>query len=452
MKELKCRKITLNSEKPLICVSVTGANIKEIKEQAGVIKRLNPDIIEWRADCLKIENEEKDTFEIAYALKCVHKALRSYPLIFTFRNRDEGGERRVNFEKYKEYCHYVALEAKKCKVELIDIEAFGKRDVLGINELIDEMHDFGLKVIGSYHDFRRTPKKNEILDILKTMDDMGADVLKIAAMPKHKGDVFSIYNAAKEADVQINKPIIAISMGELGAVTRVALTQTKSVLTFASLCEDETFEGELRQECIEKMNSLGQVPFNIAKTIIDVNRRGKITGNISVIGFMGTGKTTVSKALAEILNCKEIDTDKYLVNKFGKEITEMFEDMSEEEFRDAESAAIKEIARTKPQIISCGGGAVIRRKNSDVLKENGAIVRLDADPKTIFERVSRRTTRPLLNGNMNIEHIMKLMDERELRYREAADITVNVDSNNRILTCYRIIVGLIKKGIITTNK
>ena len=79
------------------------------------------------------------------------------------------------------------------------------------------------------------------------------------------------------------------------------------------------------------------------------------------------------------------------------------------------------------------------------------IVRLDADPETIFTRVSRRTTRPLLNGNMNIEHIKNLMDERELRYREAADITVNVDSNNRILTCYRIIAELVKKGIITTK-
>ena len=122
--------------------------------------------------------------------------------------------------------------------------------------------------------------------------------------------------------------------------------------------------------------------------------------NIFLIGFMGTGKTTVSKALAEILNCKEVDTDKYLVEKYNKEITEMFEVMSEDEFRDAESVAIEEIAKTKPQIISCGGGAVIRKKNSDVLKKSGVIVRLDADPETIFERVSRRTTRPLLNGNM----------------------------------------------------
>ena len=449
MKELKCRKFTLNNEKPLICVSVTGANLAEIKEQAKVIKRLNPDIVEWRADCLKIEDEEKDTFEIAYALKCVHKALKSYPLIFTFRSKEEGGTRHVNFQKYREYYHFVSLEAKKNNVELVDIEMFGKRDVPGLDDMISEMHDMGLKVIGSFHDFNRTPKRREILDILKTMEDRGADVCKIAAMPRHKGDVFSIYNAAQDADKELKNPIIAISMGELGAITRVALTQTKSVLTFASLCEDETFEGELRKECIEQMNSLGQVPFKIAETIVDVNRRGKLNGNISVIGFMGTGKTTVSKALAEILNCKEVDTDKYLVEKYGKEITEMFEVMSEDEFRDAESVAIEEIARTNPQIISCGGGAVIRKKNSEVLKKNGVIVRLEADPETIFERVSRRTTRPLLNGNMNIEHIKKLMDERELRYREAADITVNVDSNNRILTCYRIIVGLVKKGIIT---
>ncbi len=449
MKELKCRKVTLNSDKPLICVSVTGKNLKEIKKQAKVIKKLNPDIVEWRADCLKIENEEKDTFEIAYALKCVHKELSSYPLIFTFRSKEEGGERHVNFEKYKEYYHYIVLEAKKLNVEMVDIEMYDKRDVPGLIALVNEMHYMGLKVIGSYHNFKNTPKRNEIVDIFKKMDTMGADVLKVACMPKHKYDVFAIYNAAKDADKYIQKPIIAISMGELGAVTRVALSQTKSVITFASIHEDDTFEGELRKECIEQMNSLGQVPYKIAETIIDVNRRGTLNGNISVVGFMGTGKTTVSKALAEILNCKEVDTDKYLVEKFGKEITEMFEEMTEEEFRDAESVAIKELSKIKNQIISCGGGAVIRKSNADALKESGVIVRLDADPQTIFERCSRRTTRPLLNGNMNIEHIKKLMDERELRYREAADITVNVDSNNRILTCYRIIVQLVKKGIIT---
>ena len=449
MKELKCRKITLNSEKPLICVSVTGKSLAEIKEQAKVIKRLNPDIVEWRADYLRIEDEEKDTFEIAYALRCVHKALSSYPLIFTFRTKEEGGERHVSFEKYKEYYHYIALEAKKYNVELVDIEMYARRDIPDLIALVNEMHYMGLKVIGSYHDFKKTPKRNEIVEIFKTMDSLGADVLKVAAMPKHKYDVFAIYNAAKDADKYIHKPIIAISMGELGAVTRVALSQTKSVITFASAFEDETFEGELRQECIDQMNSLGQVPYKIAETIIDVNRRGTLNGNISVIGFMGTGKTTVSKALAEILNCVEVDTDKYLVEKFGKQITEMFEEMTEDEFRDAESVALEEIASTKNQIISCGGGAVIRRKNSDVLKEHGVIVRLEADPQTIFERCSRRTTRPLLNGNMNIEHIKKLMDERELRYREAADITVNVDSNNRILTCYRIIVELVKKGVIS---
>ncbi len=448
MKELKCRKVTLNSEKPLICVSVTGKTLREIKKQAKVIKELNPDIVEWRADCLKIENEEKDTFEIAYALKCVHKALRSYPLIFTFRSKEEGGERHVNFEKYKEYYHYIALEAKECDVEMVDIEMYGKKGVPDLGALINEMHYMGLKIIGSYHSFNKTPKRNEIVEIYKTMEDMGADVLKVACMPKHKGDVFAIYNSAKDADKNLKKPVIAISMGELGAVTRVALTQTKSVLSFASAFEDETFEGELRKEQIEQMNSLGQIPFNIAKTIIDVNRRGKLTGNISVIGFMGTGKTTVSKALAEILNCKEVDTDKYLVEKYGKEITEMFEDMSEEEFRDAETVAIKELSKIKYQIISCGGGAVIRKTNADALKENGVIVRLEADPETILERCSRRTTRPLLNGNMNIDYIKKLMDEREFRYREAANITVNVDSNNRILTCYKIILGLIKKGII----
>ncbi len=423
-------------------MSVTGANLREIKEQAKKIKKLKPDIVEWRADCYKIANEEKDIFEIAYALEYVHKKLRKYPLIFTFRSLDEGGKRRVNFEKYREYLHYIALEGVKNNVELIDVEVYGKKDLPGMKETIDEIHDLGMKVLGSYHNFHRTPSQAEVVEILSTMEQMGCDVVKIAAMPSYKGDVYSIINGAAEADMKLKAPIIAISMGELGSITRVALKQTHSVLSFASLMDNESFKGELRHEAIAKMNSLGQLPFHMARTLIEANYNTVFDGNISVVGYMGTGKTTVSKSLAMILNREVIDTDQYIEEQQGKSIKQMFDIMSEEAFRDIETAAVKKISKMSNMIISCGGGAVLRRANADALKATGKVVRLNAKPETIFERVKRRDTRPLLNDNMTLEYVKDMMDKRELAYREAADITVDVDSNNRVLTCYYIISKL----------
>ena len=442
MKDLKCNDVTLSTDKPLVCVSITGANLREIKEQTKKIKRIKPDIVEWRADCLKIEDEKSEIMEIAYALTYIHKRIKKYPLIFTFRNSDEGGKRRITFDKYKEMIHYICLEGIKNKVQLVDVEAYNKRDLDGMKELLDDIHSNGLKVLGSYHNFNKTPSKEELTTIFTTMEQMGCDIAKIAVMPQGKGDVYAVIGAATYAYENLSVPTISIAMGELGSITRVALKQTHSVLTFASLADDETFKGELRQEDIEKMNALGQLPYTMAKKLVEVNMHDSFDGNISIVGYMGTGKTTVSKALAMILNREVIDTDQYIESDQGKTIKEMFDIMSEEQFRDIETDAVGEISKNKGIIISCGGGAVLRKQNADMLKASGKVVRLNATPETIFERVSRRSTRPLLNNNMTLEYVKEMMDKRELAYREAADVTINVDSNNRVLTCYYIVSRL----------
>lgn len=152
--------------------------------------------------------------------------------------------------------------------------------------------------------------------------------------------------------------------------------------------------------------------------------------NIAFVGFMGAGKTTISRTLARKTGMREVDTDRYIIRKDGREIAKIFEEDGETAFRDMETEAIKEIAAGDGQIISCGGGAVLRAENVEALKSSGTIILLRAEPETIFARVRRSKARPMLNGHMNVEYITGLMQKREPAYVAAADIEVSTDGKS----------------------
>lgn len=149
--------------------------------------------------------------------------------------------------------------------------------------------------------------------------------------------------------------------------------------------------------------------------------------NVALIGFMGVGKTTVSRALSERTGWEEIDTDQWIVEKEGRAITEIFKTEGETAFRDIETAAIRELSALSGKILSCGGGAVLRPCNVEALKSHGLIVLLTARLETIFERVRYGKDRPILNGNMNVSYIAQLMEKRRPAYEAAADIVVETD-------------------------
>ena len=137
--------------------------------------------------------------------------------------------------------------------------------------------------------------------------------------------------------------------------------------------------------------------------------------HIFLIGFMGVGKTATSHVLSKLSGTKEFDTDQMIVKQEHKSIPDIFAEEGEEYFRQREG------------IISCGGGMVMREVNVDKMKEQGKIVLLTATPETIYEHVKDSTNRPLLNGNMNIPYITKMMEARESKYRAAADIVIETD-------------------------
>lgn len=152
------------------------------------------------------------------------------------------------------------------------------------------------------------------------------------------------------------------------------------------------------------------------------------TDNIVLIGFMGSGKTTVGIALSYKMQRPLSDTDKMIEKKEGRSISELFAAEGEVYFRQRETELLQKLKEGKTkQIFSVGGGTPLRVENRRLLWELGTVVYLKVSAETVCERLKGDTTRPLLQGAHPMERISALLRQRENIYREAADIVVTVD-------------------------
>lgn len=149
--------------------------------------------------------------------------------------------------------------------------------------------------------------------------------------------------------------------------------------------------------------------------------------NIMLIGFMGVGKSTVSKELSKKFDMPEIDMDKVIVDRENKSINDIFEEKGEEYFRKVETGCLIDIQKNKGFIVSCGGGVVVKDENIKHMKDGGVILFLTARPDTIYNRVKDDDSRPILKGNKNIEFIEQLMNKRKDRYLAVSDIIISTD-------------------------
>lgn len=152
--------------------------------------------------------------------------------------------------------------------------------------------------------------------------------------------------------------------------------------------------------------------------------------NIYLVGFMGTGKSTVSHLLAESLGFEEIDTDAEIVRQQGRSIKEIFAAEGEGYFRNLETELLRQMQGLGHKVISCGGGMVLRRENISLMKKNGRTVLLTAEPETVFSRVNRNSGRPLLDGKMDVDHIRELLEQRRPYYEEAGELIVRTDGRS----------------------
>ena len=167
--------------------------------------------------------------------------------------------------------------------------------------------------------------------------------------------------------------------------------------------------------------------------------------NIFLIGFMGSGKSTIARVLSEKLGVAQIEMDEVIVQEQGVPITEIFEKYGEEHFRDIETDLVRRLQESDGVVVSCGGGAVLREENRKMMKASGVIVLLTAKPETILERVKHSTNRPVLNGHMNVEYITELMEKRRACYEDAADFVVETDGLTRDEICEEIVTFVQKQ-------
>jgi shikimate kinase len=157
--------------------------------------------------------------------------------------------------------------------------------------------------------------------------------------------------------------------------------------------------------------------------------RGREIRNVALIGFMGTGKTSVGHQLAMALDFRMVDTDQLIEEQTGKRITEIFSTEGEAQFRAYERRVVENLSGQSRLVISAGGGLAASRENFASLKNHALVVCLWASPETICHRVGHQTHRPLLHGPDPLSRIRRLLAEREPFYRQA-DVLVSTEARS----------------------
>lgn len=253
MSSVKVRNMIVGEGMPKICAPIAEMTKERIIESAEQIKTMPVDLVEWRADWYKdVMTDEKrpDTEKVVEVLKDLRETLGEIPLLVTLRTAGEGGERTVGAEAYVAFYQNVISSGY---ADLIDVELYagaGDMDDMskakqpGQNEttlfdavrvILEYAHTHDVKVIVSNHDFDKTPTKEEIIIRLRKMQELGADIAKIAVMPGNKKDVLTLLAATEEMNCHYREtPVAAIAMGKEGVLSRLCGEVFGSAITFGT--------------------------------------------------------------------------------------------------------------------------------------------------------------------------------------------------------------------------
>ena len=227
MNPIMIRGVAIGEGIPKICVPIVGKTREEIVKAAEEIRTLPVDVVEWRADWYEEIFEADVVLDVLQELR---RILGEFPLLFTFRTKKEGGEKEIDEKNYRTLNQ---LAAESGLADLIDVEVFSGDEV--VNDLVRTAHENEVKVIGSNHDFEKTPSKEEIIRRLQKMQELDVDLPKIAVMPRKKEDVLTLLAATEEMNRKYaDRPIITMSMAGDGVISRVCGEVFGSALTFGA--------------------------------------------------------------------------------------------------------------------------------------------------------------------------------------------------------------------------
>ncbi|MCE1270514.1 MAG: type I 3-dehydroquinate dehydratase [Acinetobacter sp.] len=211
-------------------VPITAKTKEQAIAQAKVIAaNQDADLAEFRIDLLDFAADSKQVIALGHELK---KILGDKPMIATIRTHNEGGKLTISDADYgKTYQAYL----KQPFMDMLDVEMF--RDQQVVKNTVKLAHDKKVLIVMSNHDFQKTPNEDEIVKRLLKQDELGADILKIAVMPQSKQDVFTLMNATLTVSQQSKKPLLTMSMGKLGTISRIATANMGASFSFGMIGE-----------------------------------------------------------------------------------------------------------------------------------------------------------------------------------------------------------------------
>jgi 3-dehydroquinate dehydratase-1 len=240
---------------PLVCTPLVGGTREALVEEASAVAARGPDVVEWRVDFFERIARAEEVVDAARAVKAaLAGGGAEVPLLFTRRSPREGG-RPVPISEPEVLGLYEAVCASG-SVDLVDYELCNAAE--DVRRVREASRSGGVKLVLSYHDFERTPPAAALRRKFLDAERMGADAAKVAVMPRSLHDVLALLSATLQADEELRIPLISVSMGPHGSLTRMCGWMFGSTLTFA----------------IGKGSSApGQVPIEDLRAVIELLRR-----------------------------------------------------------------------------------------------------------------------------------------------------------------------------------
>lgn len=213
IRTVKLRNVEIGAGVPKIIVPIVAATTEGILDKAREILDYTFDFVEWRVDFYE---ELFNTPKVLSTLKALRGVLGEKPILVTARTKEEGGAQEIGLDAYTALNTAIAQSGD---ADIIDVQIFVGDEVVRKN--IDAIHAAGCKVVGSYHSFDGTPDKDDLVSRMRKAQDMGADIPKVAVMPKSTADVITLLDATQEMRAKYaDRPAITMSMGS-GVISRL---------------------------------------------------------------------------------------------------------------------------------------------------------------------------------------------------------------------------------------